>query len=420
MSRYLFLIKKINAASERNYIKELITGLIVSAGLCMLFHFYMPGAFMLIVGYFCLYQMTCMFENELFFGKKELKIFCIENKLEYSFVYILARIVMDTVLSNSMVFVSISIMLLIRQQYAALLFWATCWLLNLLLAPCSNLVGENLGKHAGQFCSVLLIALFSVLVILYFNEFTGIQALLTGHSYSGSFYALMLCAAIGAGFLGLSSLKKSPGTLLFSNRLMQLIRKFDILVYKDYRLLGGKLLMPVIMSIMLIWLLCSDSSRGLQTAFILLALSSDWMAIREKKAFVLHANDTIFDERIFPEDMELLRRKRTKAILMLVPLKLIICAIAAAICQVISVHMIAYAALIFLNNGLMEHKRIYRHNFLTVLMNETTKYMSCIFAGVALFMNHYHLLVYIFLTVSLLLNLIQNRALCSGADGEEL
>ena len=420
MSRYLYFCKKLHAATERNLIREFLIGAAVSAVLCGMFCFSAPVAFLVLIGYFCLYQMTCMFENDLFLGKKDLDLFCFESRLDYSVIYIAARMIMDTLLSNLMVFFSVGIMLLIQQRFAACLFWCVCWLMNLLLSPCSNLAGENLGKSAGMLMSVLLMLLFLLLVLLYVNNAAGVRALLNGASYPGILLAVLISGAIGGCMLLCSGLKLRQRSGGKRSLLMRALKAWDVLVFKDLLLTGPKLIMPVIMSLTFIWILCKGIHPETDAMFILVCLSHDWFAVKLRRVYQLTANDTVFDERIFPEDRTLLRRARTRTVLTAVPVKLLLTVIASLILHVFSVHLLICGLLLFTGNALAEHRRIYRQDFLTVLMNGVIKYSAVLLIGISMYMPQYHLTVYAYLTAGLLMNLYLNRKLCSGADGEEL
>ena len=85
MNKYLYFAKILYRTTEKRPLKEIFVGILLSVVLCFFIWFYPNVAFMVTLGYFSFYQITCMFDNEVFWDKKELKFFCIEKKSNISY-----------------------------------------------------------------------------------------------------------------------------------------------------------------------------------------------------------------------------------------------------------------------------------------------------------------------------------------------
>jgi len=419
MAAYIFFAKKICLNAERNIKKEILSGVIISLLLCTLFYFQAAITFILVIGYFSIYQMTCMFDNELFFCKKEFDIFAINKFKHYYLIYLLARIAADTIVSNFLVLISVSILLCIQKGATGLVFWLLCCIGNVCLAPCSNMIGEKLGKKAGQVFCTILIALYFLMIVGYINKVSIIVDILNCQSLTSMFWVILFIMCFGVIMIILSKMQFLNTTENKTFHIYNIIKRYDILVFKDYQLLGAKILLPIIMNISILWLLCDKVDSGFNSLFILFCLSSDWINLREKKKFLLLFNDNLFTEDIFPDDKFLLRSRRTISFLLQIPFKLIVCVVAGICFKILSLNFILYALLIFLSNALLEHKRLYRHDFPTIIMNEFVKYFSCVLASLSLYTESYRCFVYIFLILTLAFNFILNRKICDCMDGED-
>ena len=93
MKKYSCFTKTLWQKTERSYLKEISIGVLLAIVICIGLCYYLPIVFLLILGYLSLYQMTCMFRNEIFWGKKDFEVIGItDNNIEFKNFYVLCRI----------------------------------------------------------------------------------------------------------------------------------------------------------------------------------------------------------------------------------------------------------------------------------------------------------------------------------------
>lgn len=400
MSKYLEFAKILYQRTQRSYLKEILIGLGLSIAISALIYVFPALAFVVILGYFCLYQGTCIFENDVFLEKRDFDLFCIDKRSEYNVFYIIGRLVSDTIVTNTILFTVVTIVLFALEQNTQAMLWIVSWVVNFWLAPFSSLFGAKAIKEVAIFYSVAGFIAYLVAVGFCIGNSAPVRGFFRADSYNSTLILLAVFATVTLFFYFMSNKayrtkRENPVIRFFFN----ILRKIDIMLYKDYRLLSFDILSSFIASMILAVLLCRDMDGGLKSAYFLLGMGSDWVASKRKKKYVITSDDTIFAESVFPEDAEFIRRKKLHTVLSVLPLKLVTGVIISLFMNVFSLHFLCYYIMILIASAYLEFVKIYRPGFRTAIMNQVIKLTMFMFAGMSLAAQSYYAMGYTFVAI---------------------
>lgn len=400
MSKYLEFSKILYQRTPRTYLKEILMGLAFSIGISVLVYLFPTLTFVIVLGYFCLYQGTCMFENDIFLEKRDFDLFCIDKRAEYNVFYILGRMISDTFITNTILFTSVTIVLFVMGQNTQAVFWIVSWLVNFWLAPFSSLFGAKATKEVAIFYTAVGVIGYLVAIGFCIGNSAPVRSFFSAQSYQSSLILLAIFVGLALFFYIMSKqayrAKRENPVVRF---LFNLLRKIDIMMYKDYRLLSLDIFSSWIASMIMAVLLCRDMDGGLKSAYFLLGMCSDWVAAKRKKQYVITTDDTIFSENVFPEDAEFIRKKKRNTVFSVLPLKFVTGVVLSLFMDVFSLHFLCYYIMILLASAYLEFVKIYRPGFRTAIMNQVIKLTMFMFAGVSLAANRYYAMGYTFVAI---------------------
>lgn len=404
MDKYLCFARVLYRRTERNYPKEIVVGIIVSFVLCILLHLYPSIVFMVTLGYFCMYQITCMFENEIFFSRQELLLFCIEEKKEYTIFYRISRIVRDSIVTSILVFFSAFLLLLINTRYESVLFWTVCWILNLLLSSYSNRIGECAGKNVALGISVILVAIYFMVIYMYIDENQWFLQFFEAKTITSTIYLLgssivyvLICEIVGKNSIEFAKVR------VLSKKIFGVLRRIDVMIYKDYMLIGSKVAYSLFEIILFIILLGEDSDYRFKILFIMMGISINCFSAKLNKKYLLLAEDELFSERIFIEDRVMLRKSKHRTVLSGIFIKFLLCSVISLYFGVFSPLLLLYSFFVIVISANIEYICIYRNNFVTTLMCEVLKEAMAILACISLLIQKYYTISIMFFVFVLLM-----------------
>lgn len=396
MKKYSCFTKTLWQKTERSYLKEISIGVLLAIVICIGLCYYLPIVFLLILGYLSLYQMTCMFRNEIFWGKKDFEVIGItDNNIEFKNFYVLCRIICDTTITNIIVFVSICIFFIVTSNINALLLWVSLWVANALIAPSNNYLGSKVGETISIFISVIFVLFTAGIVIAYALDFRLISEVLRAESVYGGIMVIgfsLIYIIIVDYFSAHYNMRKVVS--ISPRKLILWLGEKDIMVYKDYLLLWEKIFMNLISVVAMVVLLSSGEDVKIIPTMILIGLMGDWFGMRKNKKYLVLTEDYLFDENKLIEDKIIIRKSKARTIFSEVVLKMTIGIILAIFYRVFSFELVLLMFVFFLAIALLQVIKIYGNNMATRMMNETIKYSMLILSSLVLFFKtNYNLVI---------------------------
>ena len=243
-------------------------------------------------------------------------------------------------ITNIIVFFSVFIMLAINQKYSQAIFWLTCWFVNLALSSFSNLMGTHVGKKIAIIISAIWIIAFSFAVTLYINKMDLVMGFFSAETYISTLILLICFLAIAVLFSVMARMKfRNTSRTNLLKKSFNWLKKIDIMVYKDYLLVGSKVGAGIVTSIFTYILLCEGLNNGFKVVFTIICLNTDWFAAKKKREYLLLVDDFLFDENIFSIDREYIRRKKRLTIFSGSLLKILLLLILVTLEGVFNIHV---------------------------------------------------------------------------------
>lgn len=403
MDKYILFAKTLYLRSEKNYLKEILVGTIISILMCFAIHFYPGIAFMLLLGYFCIYQITCMFENDIFLTKKDIMLFAVDKR-EYQFLYMINRIFSDTVIGNAIVFIVVMLFLIVSKNFYIGIFWLSCWCSNIFLSSYSNLLGEKLEMKKALIFSAIMVAVFSILVLLYVEENRYIISFFQGKTIKSALCLLgfSMIYAVICSLIECMRVRTSYNGVELLQSLKQLCRR-DIMIYKDYVLLGNKLLFTIIEMVLCIFLFAKDLKYNMGIGLFLVGISTRMFSAKNKKKYIIIENDTFFSEDVFDMDKEFLRKSKHRTILSGVLIKTVLSIIITLIMDIFSLRLLFLTIILLILEAHIEYITIYRNNIMTTVFGNIVRYSLIILGVLSLIFTKYYIVTILVIGISTLI-----------------
>ena len=318
MNTAVMTFQRLLIKQERKYGKEILVGLVLLAVSVIAYLIRPEVGNLLVITYLFITSIAGFVKNDVFWSAEDFRSLNIPvGSARYFVFYLLQRFWLDSVVSNLIVGVGLTVFLLLRgQMFSAVTFliYAT---LYFGISPACSIVCSKRNKAVTALCVVFLVAV-PVVLWLDFAFWHKMTALYAGAAAADGLWCLGFSLACFGLFTLVARVCKGQKSRTYPPRiLLSPLKKLDLWVYKEY-LLNYKMILGNVFSLALTLLLFAETDDlGILKAFLLwVTCGHSFFSGREKKTkeFTLLANDPLFCGRAGADGL-FLRRKKFKAVL---------------------------------------------------------------------------------------------------------
>ncbi|MDQ0231657.1 hypothetical protein [Metabacillus malikii] len=390
---------------SKNYPKEIIIGIIVSA-LLMMVYTTEPLWGNLVVLFYCgLLLITSMVDNETFFGYQDLELFDLKNNtLPFKITYIVQRILLDMYLTNTIIVVSVFIYIAVKSSLPTGLFFLTIVTISHLLMPSANYWAYKVGEQ-GVILSVAFFVILLVSVIVgCIHNIAHLGWLFSGTSYIHSLL-LILFTLLSVIILDIISgfYRSKTDSKLNTRKFFLWLKKLNVFLFKDYVLFYKNILLNLVMIFTLYSLLIigtEDKLIPFMSAFII--GSSSIFAMKSKKKYTLLSHDPFFDETRLKRDAKYIRITKMMTILSGAVIKISVSLGILVYHKIFDGRVLASLAILMILGSIIEFIVVYRNHLSSTIMNKFLVYTAVLIFGITAYFNNYYTLLWIYLFVLLI------------------
>ena len=411
------LLKRI----DRNIVKEIFMGIIVSVLLILVYNIGILWGNLLVLFYCVILLITCVVENDTFFSYGDLKLFDIKiNNLQFKITYILQRILIDMFVSNTIIVISIFLYLSINSGFQTAIFFLTIVIMSHCLMPSYNYWAYKIGDQ-GVIASVLaLVITFVLIVVGCIHNVDPIHWLFSANSYLNSLL-LILFSILFIIILDFSSKHYKPKVNgSFNTRFFFLwLKQIDVFLFKDYVLFYKNLLLNLIMILTLYSLLIMGTEEKLipfMVAFIV--GSSNILAVKSKKKYTLISEDWFFSESVLKKDIKKIRIKKLITILSGAFIKISLCFGMLFYHGIIDLMILSLLAVIMVFGSIIEFVIIYKNRMISTIMNKFLVYTAVVIFAISTYFEAFYIHVWVYLSILIVYSLIITVEILSKGKSE--
>lgn len=318
MNTAVMTFQRLLIKQERKYGKEILTGLVFLAVSAAAYLIRPEVGSLLVITYLFITSIANFVKNDVFWSVDDFRSLNIPaGSPRYFVFYLLQRFWLDSVVSNLLVGVGLTVFLTLRGQiFSALTFLLYAALYFGISPACSVICGKK-NKPVTAFCVTFLVGV-PVVLWLDFAFWHKMTVLYAGATAADGLWCLGFCGVCFGLFTLVARLCKGQKSRTYLPRiLLAPLKKLDLWVYKDY-LLNYKMILGNVFSLALTLILFAESDDfGILKAFLLwVTCGHQLFSGKEKKTkeYTLLANDPLFCGNP-GADAVFLRRKKCKTVL---------------------------------------------------------------------------------------------------------
>lgn len=307
--------------NKQNNVKvEILSGVIVSIILISILSYNIQIANMLIIIYFAISNLMYMSRMEDFLSLKDIDVFGINSRMSKLFTYILQKVLNDTLIGNGILYFVVTVFCVIKGNYYEIIWIYLISAASHIGAAYINTY-ENEGIRKKSFIVLLTIAACILFVFLKIKNNLMVIDFLQVETMKSILPILVFVLVALIAYLKRFDNDVIVESVNYSgreSRIMKLIKKWDIFIYKDYKLVGSELLINVVVVLILFMLLTNKSNaKELFLMYSLIFLCTNFFTLkdRKKKCMLLNRDNFFYDIHLLFEDRMYMRKSKFKLIM---------------------------------------------------------------------------------------------------------
>lgn len=297
------------------YIKEIIIGILTAVLVGVVFYLNRTAGNLLIFTYCCITQITTVFGNDEFWSTKDFLALGIKpSDRGFPILYVCQRILSDTYISNSILYISISLYLWLLYGGGQLFVFWYFIIISYVVMPYNNVMSGKLSNQLRYFYAFLLVITPSICIFLSMNV-SSVSAFFRMETKS-SVLVLLLCGFIYFIIVYILSSQKGvrESNIVLDRRIFAWFKVIDIHLYKDVMLNYKSLSLSVLSMVSICILFFNDIVDGYPKALLMaFIICPSLFSNKKEKKYTILTSDNLFHEFILlKSDSKTVRLKKLK------------------------------------------------------------------------------------------------------------
>lgn len=419
---------KLLLKKKRNYKKELFVGVISFAIATGAYLINQAVGTLLVITYLFVASTTNFTANDIFWNADDFKSLNISvHSVQYFVFFLLQKILLDTFVSNLIVFVGLNIVLLVKFGALQALAFSLSVAFYFIISPNCSLIYSKRNKRTIAICVCILLSIPVLLWLdfVFWHLLVSLYYVCTITDFFGYCLFYSICFLF---FVLVSKICKRGKNNTYPARvLLGFLKKLDMWLYKDYMLNCKMVITNIISLIISLFLFVdfvnSDDMGGLRPLILWLVCGSKLFSQKDKKSkkHLLVFNDPLFCKKTNNQDIIFVRRKKFKTVMTGCLVKLIVILPFLSVLGFTSLEDIFIFGITAVISSMLECFTIYKNGISTqvviYLVNTTIPVV-----WLCIILKHYSMIfLYAYLSVVFLISsLFLINAICAKNIGKNI